>query len=149
MFSQSEQAIIDAALSILEAKLSLESVVVDSPSVARRFCRLQIGMLPHEVFAVMFLTNQHQLISFKTLFRGTIDGASVYPREVVKEALAVNAASVVLSHNHPSGICEPSDADIQITKRLVEALGLVDIRVLDHMIVSPRDSMSFAERGLL
>jgi DNA repair protein RadC len=102
-----------------------------------------------EVFGVLLLDNQHRMLSYKELFQGTIDGASVYPREVVKLALAHNAAAVILAHNHPSGIAEPSQADRRITERLQEALQLVDIRVLDHMVVGDGEVASFAERGWL
>jgi DNA repair protein RadC len=104
---------------------------------------------PHELFCCLHLDNRHRLIAFDELFRGTIDGASVHPREVVKQALARNAAAVILAHNHPSGVAEPSQADELVTRRLREALQLVDIRVLDHMIVADNGCLSFAERGLI
>ena len=122
---------------------------LEAPQAVRELlCRL-LGTLTHEVFCALYLDNRHRLIAMKELFRGTIDGASVHPREVVKEALAMNAAAVVLAHNHPSGVCEPSQADELITSRLRESLGLVDIRVLDHMVVGCGKCVSFAERGLL
>lgn len=102
----------------------------------------------HEVFACVMLDNRNRVIAFREMFRGTIDGASVYPREVVKQALADNAAGVILAHNHPSGIAEPSQADIQITERLKKALALVDIRVLDHVIIGD-ETLCFSERGLI
>ena len=102
----------------------------------------------HEIFAVLFLDNRHQVIDYQEMFRGTVDGTSVYPREVVKEALARNAAAVLLVHNHPSGIAEPSSADQAITRRLKSALDLVDIRVIDHLIVG-QTVTSMASRGLL
>ena len=105
--------------------------------------------LEHEVFAVLFLDTQHRLIEYSELFRGTIDSASVYPREVLKEALRLNAAAVIVSHNHPSGNPEPSAADKSLTKRLREALAMVDVRVLDHIIVGGTETTSFAEQGLL
>ena len=105
--------------------------------------------LPHEGFCGVFLDNRHRVIALEELFRGTIDGASVHPREVVKRALAKNAAAVILAHNHPSGIAEPSQADELITRRLKEALALVDIRVLDHLVIGDGVCESFAERGLL
>jgi DNA repair protein RadC len=105
---------------------------------------------PHEVFACLLLDNRHRVIAFRELFRGTIDGASVYPREVIKTALANNAAAVIFAHNHPSGLSEPSEADRLITLRLKQALDLIDIRVLDHFIVGDGDNAySFAENGLL
>jgi DNA repair protein RadC len=101
------------------------------------------------VFAVLFLDTHHRAISYEELFHGTIDGASVHPREVVNAALRHNAAAVILSHNHPSGVAEPSEADRRITQRLKDALALVDVRVLDHFVVATEGSVSFAERGLL
>jgi DNA repair protein RadC len=101
------------------------------------------------VFCVLFLTNRHRVIAFEEMFRGTIDGATVHPREVVKQALRLNAAAVILAHNHPSGVSEPSRADEAITRRLRDALALVDIRVLDHLIVGGSEITSLAERGLL
>jgi len=103
---------------------------------------------PYEVFACLFLDNRNRLIAFEELFRGTIDGASVHAREVVRKALHHNAAAVILSHNHPSGVAEPSDADQQITVRLKEALSLVDVRVLDHIVVGD-ETVSMAERGMI
>lgn len=113
------------------------------------YLSVQHAGLEHEVFSVMLLDNRNRLIAYETMFRGTIDGASVYPREAVKQALAVNAAAVILTHNHPSGIAEASQADIHITERLTKALALVDIRVLDHIIVAGTTNVSFAERGLI
>jgi DNA repair protein RadC len=110
-------------------------------------CRLR--GYAHEVFACLFLDNQHRVIAFEELFRGTIDGASVYPREVVKKALAANSAAVIFAHNHPSGVAEPSEADKHITQRLRQALGLIDVRVLDHFIVGEGRPFSFAEHGLI
>ena len=105
--------------------------------------------LEHELFCCLFLDNRHRVIKFDEMFRGTIDGTSVYPREVVKEALAVNAAAVILAHNHPSGVAEPSQADERITKRLKSALELVDIRLLDHLIIGDGEATSLASRGML
>lgn len=119
-----------------------------SPQQTRHYLSAQLQNCSQEVFACLFLDNRNRVISFDKMFYGTIDGASVYPREVVKLALKKNAAAVIFAHNHPSGVAEPSGADEHITRKLVEALGLVDIRVLDHIIVG--DSLvSFAERGLL
>jgi DNA repair protein RadC len=113
------------------------------------YLKLNIATRPHEVFVVLFLDNQHRVIETKELFRGTIDGASVYPREVVKEALQLNAAAVILAHNHPSGITEPSPADRDITHKIKQAMGLMDIRVLDHLIIGGTSHTSFAEMGLM
>ncbi len=123
--------------------------LLDSPPKVREYLRLRIGQLPHEVFAALFLDAQNRLIDDEELFRGTLTQTSVYPREVVKRALARNAAAVIFAHNHPSGLAEPSRADELLTRTLREALALVDIRVLDHVIVAGAASVSFAERGLL
>ena len=120
-----------------------------SPRVTADYLRVRLSTLDHEVFCVIYLTKRHQFIACEDLFRGTIDGASVYPREVLKEALKHNAAAVILAHNHPSGVAEPSQADFDITKQLKKTLELIDIRVLDHIIVAGGDITSFAERGLL
>ena len=120
-----------------------------SPDDTRQFLLARLRHYPHEVFACLLLDNRHRVIAFEELFRGTIDAASVYPREVVKLALARNAAAVILAHNHPSGIAEPSRADELLTRRLRDALGLVDIRLLDHFVVGDGETVSFAERGLI
>ena len=122
---------------------------LNSPQDTRRFLTAQLRDRPYEVFCCLHLDNRHRLIAFEELFRGTIDGASVHPREVVRQALAHNAAAVILAHNHPSGIAEPSQADTLITARLRDALALVEIRVLDHLIVAGPDAVSLAERGLV
>jgi DNA repair protein RadC len=122
---------------------------LDSPQATRDFLIRRLRDTPHELFCCLHLDNRHRLIAFDELFRGTIDGASVHPREVVKQALARNAAAVILAHNHPSGVAEPSQADELVTRRLREALQLVDIRVLDHMIVADNGCLSFAECGLI
>ncbi len=120
---------------------------LESPDAVKSLVALQMRDLEHEVFACLFLDNRHRLISYEALFRGTIDSASVYPREVVKAALSCNAAAVVLAHNHPSGVAEPSRADIDITAKLTKALTLIDVRVLDHIIVGGNYQVSLAERG--
>ena len=122
---------------------------LESPDHTRRYLQARLRDYPYEVFACLFLDNRHRVIAFEELFRGTINGASVHPREVVKSALAQNAAAVILAHNHPSGVAEPSQADLNITQKLCEALDLVDIRVLDHLVVGDGKPVSFAERGLL
>ena len=122
---------------------------LDSPATVRDFLRLRLGTREFETFCCLYLDNRHRVIEFVELFRGTIDGASVHPREVVKEALRRNAAAVILVHPHPSGVAEPSHADELVTRRLREALQLVEIRVLDHLIVAGDDVVSFAEKGLL
>ncbi len=122
---------------------------IRSPSDTESFLKARMQHLDHELFCCLFLDNRHRVLRFDELFRGTIDGTSVYPREVVKEALGVNAAAVILAHNHPSGVAEPSQADERITKRLKSALELVDIRLLDHFIVGDGAATSLASRGLL
>jgi DNA repair protein RadC len=123
--------------------------VMDSPRIVREFLTMKLGTLEHETFAVLLLDTRHRLIEYVELFRGTIDKASVHPREVVKLALLRNAAALVLAHPHPSGAAEPSQADELITRRLKEALALVDVRLLDHVIVAGGDAVSFCDRGLL
>jgi DNA repair protein RadC len=145
-----DDAIIESALKILESRIMYKS---DSPSLttpqaSKNFVKLQLAKYEHEVFACLMLDNRNRVIAFRELFRGTIDAASVYPREVVKQVLADNAAAVIFAHNHPSGATEPSQADIAITERLKKALALIDVRVLDHLIVG-EEVTSFAERGLL
>ncbi|MFM8442141.1 MAG: DNA repair protein RadC, partial [Methylococcus sp.] len=143
------QAVLEMARRHLRQTLERQSALT-SPDLTRQFLAAKMRAYPHEVFACLLLDNQHRVIEFRELFRGTIDGASVYPREVVKTALAYNAAAVIFAHNHPSGIAEPSEADRLITHRLKQALNLVDIRVLDHFIVGDGDrAYSFAENGLL
>jgi DNA repair protein RadC len=122
---------------------------MSSPEAVKDHLRLELGALEHEVFCVLFLDAQHRIIALKQLFRGTVSQTSVYPREVVKEALSVNAAAVILAHNHPSGSVEPSRADEFLTQTLKTALALVDVRVLDHLVVAGADVCSFAERGLV
>ncbi|MEA3250600.1 MAG: DNA repair protein RadC [Pseudomonadota bacterium] len=119
------------------------------PALAFEYLQMLMQDYEHEVFSAVFLDTQHRIIHFEELFRGTIDSASVYPREVVKQALACNAAAVILVHNHPSGDPEPSDADRRITQRLQEALGLMEIRVIDHIVVGSEGCESLAERGWL
>ena len=144
-------ALLQAALEIARRHFaeSLERAdCLTSPAQTRRYLHARLRDRPHEVFGCLMLDNRNRVIAFRELFRGTIDGASVYPREVVKQALADNAAAVILAHNHPSGVCEPSQADIRITERLRNALALVDIRVLDHVIVG--DGVTcLSEQGLI
>lgn len=124
--------------------------VFDSPQTVRDWLRLRLAPLPHEVFMILLLNAQHRLLEAAELFRGTLTQTSVYPREVVKLALRHNAAAVILAHNHPSGVAEPSIADEQLTQALKQALALVDVRVLDHFVVGGHGNpVSFAERGLL
>jgi len=120
-----------------------------SPDITKAYLSAHLRGYAYEVFACLFLDNQHRVIKFAELFKGTIDGASVYPREVVKQALDYNAAAVIFAHNHPSGITEPSQSDKQITEKLKQALALFDIRVLDHFIIGDGAPYSFAEHGLM
>jgi DNA repair protein RadC len=120
-----------------------------APEATRQFLTAQLRDRPYEVFCCLHLDNRHRLIHFEEIFRGTIDGASVHPREVVRQALHYNSAALIFAHNHPSGVAEASQADELITRRLRDALALVDIRVLDHLIVGDNHCLSFAERGLL
>jgi DNA repair protein RadC len=119
------------------------------PEAAGRFLALKLRHLPHEVFACLFLDTRHRVVAFEELFQGTIDGAQVHPREVVRRCLLHNAAAVILAHNHPSGVAEPSAADRAITQRLREALSMIDVRVLDHLVIGDGAPLSFAARGLL
>lgn len=122
---------------------------LSNPKESRDYLCAQLRRYPYEVFACLFLDNQHRVIHFEELFRGTIDSTGVYPREVLRLALRWNAAAVIFAHNHPSGVSSPSSADRQITRKLVDALSLIDIRVLDHFIIGDADAYSFAEHGLL
>ena len=123
--------------------------VLSNPRATREFLRLQIGSREHESFCCIFLDNHHRVLAYEEMFRGTIDGASVHPREVVKRTLALNAAAIVFAHNHPSGSASFSHADELITRRLQEAMSLIDVRVLDHLLVTNEVVESMAERGML
>jgi DNA repair protein RadC len=126
-----------------------EREVFGSPDAVKHYLQLHLGRKPHEVFAVLFLDAQNRLIAMEELFRGTLTQTSVYPREIVQHALKWEAAAVVLAHNHPSGEVRPSRADEVLTRTLVAALALVDVRVLDHVIVAPGEALSMAQTGLL
>lgn len=127
----------------------IEKPLFASPQAVRDYLQLQLGSRPHEIFAVMFLDSQHRLIVLEEMFRGTLAQTSVYPREVVQRALALNASSVVLAHNHPSGTAKPSRADESLTQTLKAALALVDVRVLDHFVVTASEAVSMAELGMV
>ena len=142
-------AIIARALRIMESRLQYRDVTLTSPQAVRDYLRLRLGDREHEVFVALFLDSQHRLIAFEELFRGTLAQTSVYPREVVKAALRHNAAAVIFAHNHPSGVAEPSRSDEMLTTALKQALALVDIRTLDHLVVGGTNITSFAERGLI
>ncbi|MEE9319484.1 MAG: DNA repair protein RadC [Granulosicoccus sp.] len=149
----------DARYTMLQAALELSrrhvfakvagGDVLSSPEQVRCYLSMQLTGLEHEVFAGLFLDNRHRVIEYRVLSHGTIDSAAVYPREVVKHCLACNAAAVIFAHNHPSGVAEPSDTDVRLTRKLTDALGLIDVRVLDHLIVGRGEMTSLAERGLM
>ena len=142
------QAVLEMSRRYLQQQLQ-EGDALTSPAATRRYLQARLRHLQHEVFCCLFLDNRHRVIGFEELFRGTIDGASVHPREVVKRALAHNAAALIMAHNHPSGVAEPSQADRHITDHLKRALSLVDIRVLDHIVIGEGEPVSLAELGWL
>ena len=141
-------AVVELARRSLQQRLA-DRPAFDSPQAVRDYLQLQLAAREHEVFAVLFLDAQQRLLRFDEMFRGTLTQTSVYPREVVRRALALNAGAVILAHNHPSGVAEPSRADEFLTQTLKSALALVDVRVLDHFVVGRGQIVSFAERGLL
>lgn len=147
--SETEQAsLVQLALKILRAR-HRRGRILSSPQDTQQYLQLVFESYRNEVFSAIFLDNRHRVLGFEELFFGTIDGASVHPRVVVQRALDLNAAAVIFAHNHPSGVAEPSRSDEALTRRLREALGLVDIRVLDHLVVGSEGIVSFAQRGLL
>ena len=143
-----QDQIIQRALKVLDGRIRT-GAALNSPSAVREYLRLSLAGREHEVFICLFLDAQNRVIEVNEMFRGTLTQTSVYPREVVKAALKCNAGAVVFAHNHPSGVAEPSHADETLTSSLKQALALVDVRVLDHMIVAGAGVLSFAERGLL
>lgn len=142
------QAVLEMSQRYLSESLKREDALT-SPDLVKRYLQMQLRDRPYEVFAMLLLDNQHRVLQFCELFFGTIDAASVYPREIVRSVLKHNAAAVILCHNHPSGVAEPSRADRHITERLCAALRLIDVRVLDHFVIGDGDPVSFAERGWL
>lgn len=142
------QAVLEMARRHLGQRLQRGDPLTD-PAATREYLSAALRDLRHEVFACLYLDTRHRIVGWEELFRGTLDGTSVHPREVVRRALDHNAAALIFAHNHPSGVAEPSDADRRLTRRLREALSLVDIRVLDHFVVGDGEAVSFAERGLL
>lgn len=148
MFTQSEIKAISRAKNILY-KAMKSGPIFNNPQIVKDYLQLQIGHLEREVFGVLYLDAQNRLIDFVIEFHGTLTQTSVYPREIVKRAIALNAASTILTHNHPSGVLDPSRADELLTQTLKSSLSLVDVRVLDHMIVSVLGAVSFAEKGLI
>jgi len=143
-----KQSVVTLAMKVLAIK-HRAGRPLSNPEATRNYLRLRLADYRNEVFGGVFLNNRHRIIAVRELFQGTIDGAAIHPRVVVQQALETNAAAILLFHNHPSGVAEPSHADEAITRRLKDALALVDVRVLDHFVVSAGESISFAERGLL
>lgn len=148
MLTKNEILVIEQAKSILLKHLNTHPVM-ENFTYVKAFCQLKLALYEHEVFGVMFLDNRYRLIEFVEMFHGTFNASIVYPREVAKKALLLNAGSVILTHNHPSAYLEPSQADIAITSQLSNALSLFEIKVLDHILVGVNGEISFAERGLL
>lgn len=148
LLTENQRNTISEAIGYLDGRLRSPRAYTTTSDV-RDFCQLHIADERDEQFCCIFLDNQHRMISFEKLFSGTIDGASVYPRVVVRRALELNAAALIFTHNHPSGLPEPSSADQSITRRLKDALALIDVRVLDHIVVGSEGTVSMAERGLI
>ena len=144
----SSEEVLQRARYVLSRRVR-RGATMSSPQAVKEFLRLRIGTLEHELFTVLYLDAQHRLIAVKELFRGTLTQTSVYPREVLKEALQLNAAAVILAHNHPSQVADPSRADETLTHSLSAALRMIDVTVLDHLVVTCDDIVSFAERGLV
>lgn len=147
--SADDQEVIRHAMEILLNRMREPGEAIANPEDVKTYLKLKLTEQEKEVFACLFLDNRHRVIEYNEMFFGTINGASVHPREIVKQALKVNAAAVIFSHNHPSGVSEPSEADKQLTRKLSEVLAVLDIRVLDHIIIGHYELTSFAERGLL
>lgn len=141
--------VIARALRLIESSLRAGGPALMSPGAVRDYLRLRIARLEHEVFVAIWLDAQHRVIAVEQLFRGTLTQTAVYPREVVKAALAANAAAVIFAHNHPSGVAQPSQSDELLTRTLSDALGVIEVKVLDHFIVAGTSAISFAERGLI
>ncbi len=144
-----QEALIAHAIACLEERYWVKKEVITSPAATRAYFKLKLDGLQAEIFACLFLDNRHQVLAYEELFQGTIDGASVHPREVVRKVIERGAAAVIFAHNHPSGNTEPSQADMRITEKLKSALALIDVRVLDHLIIGAGEGVSLAERGLL
>lgn len=149
MLNKSEERAVNKAIKIIENALTEKGECFNASHLVKNYCCLQLQGLEHEVFSVIFLDSQHRLIKYIELFSGTVNGCSVYSREVVKAALEYNSAAVIFCHNHPSGLPDPSGSDVKITERLTKALELIDVRVLDHIVVGGVDTVSFAETGLI
>ncbi len=149
ILSKTDKATIARAINIIAEKTLSTGEALTSSEHTKTYLRLKLNSEPAECFMVLFLDNQHRMLAEEILFRGTIDGAAVYPREVMRSVFKHNAAAVIFAHNHPSGNAEPSQADIAITRKLKTALDTIDVRVLDHFVVGNPEVVSFAERGLL
>lgn len=149
MLTSEQESIVNQATEILFSLFEREDTTELQPEYTMKFCQLQIGNEKNEVFGVLFLDNSHRLIKFEKMFFGTINGASVHTRPVAQRALELNAAACIFTHNHPSGNCSPSDSDIRITNTLSSALEIFDVSVIDHIVVSQLDAVSFANEGLL
>jgi len=147
--AQHEDWIIRQAIALLEQRIFNAGPTLSGPAAVRDYLQLKLVAEPNEIFAVVFLNSQHEVLAFEPMFKGSVDQTSVYPRVVVQRALALNASAVILAHQHPSGVTEPSSADRTLTDRLKAALAMVDIRVIDHFIVGKGRPYSFAESGLL
>lgn len=147
--TQEDKNIINNAIAILDKHVKENPFNISDSKDVIDYIRLKIELCEREVFGVIFLTTKHDIIAFQEMFLGTIDQSEVHPREIVKKALLLNAAAVILTHNHPSGNSKPSEADIRVTKKLKDALSLVDMRVLDHVVIGSGNYVSFAESGLL
>jgi len=151
-FGEARFTLLQAALEISRRQVFetvMQGDVLSSPEHVRQYLSMHLAGLGHEVFSALFLDNRHRVIEYRELFTGTIDSAAVYPREVVKRCIASNAAAVIFAHNHPSGVAEPSDTDVRLTRKLIDALALIDVRVLDHLIIGRGVQTSMAERGLM
>jgi len=147
--TEAEQKIVNRAIRILEREIKTRTVVFTEPAMVKKYLRLQLQECEREQFVILFLDSQHRLIEKEVPFFGTIDAAPIYPRIVVQKALQHNAAAIIVAHNHPSGVAEPSRADRAITERLTQALALVDIKLLDHIVVGAGETVAFSERGWL
>jgi DNA repair protein RadC len=149
MNTKDEELIITTALKILDARIRKDPTPLSAPATVRTYLRLKLEGLEHEAFLCVFLDSQNRVLDMQEMFRGTLTQTSVFPREVVKAALKLNAGAVIFAHNHPSGVAEPSHADETLTQALKQALAHVDVRVLDHFIIANGGVLSFAERGLI
>ena len=149
MYPQEENKIIDEALQILRSRLQNNKLELTSSKAVKEYCFFKLAEQEREVFSVLFMNHQNCMIEYQEMFKGTVNNCSIHPREVVKEALALNAVSVIICHNHPSGSTLPSQADKEITQGIIKALQLVQIDLLDHIIVGNSGCLSFNEEGLL